>query len=477
MINRETLEKEYPNYKRCIKDAFELGQSHIFRWWDEITPSGKKHLLKQTATIDIQFVHKLFNDNLHKTKNTLQGDLVPPHSITVPKNASERELAQRVRQIGEASLRRSEIAVLTVAGGHGTRLGSNGPKGALPIAPISGKSVFQLHAEKIRAVQQKYHTCIPWYIMTSETNDRVTQDFFQSHRFFGLDPKHVCFFTQGMLPAVDLNGKLLMNSKSNIVMSPNGHGGTILALKEKGVLKNMEAGGIKNIFYCQVDNALIKIADPVFIGHHLKNEAEISLKIVKKRHPEEKVGIVVHSNGHLQVIEYSELSREDMYARNGDGTLKYDAGNIAVHMININFLEKIYQHGDALPFHAALKKEPYIDEKGDTINPETNNAIKFESFIFDVMKYVEKDVIMEVPREDEFSPIKNMDGENSPATARQDMVNLFGRWLRNAGISIPMDNHGNVIGLIEINPGFALDEEELRSKVDNHLQFKGSLVL
>ncbi len=477
MINRETLEKEYPNYKRCIKDAFELGQSHIFRWWDEITPSEKKHLLEQTATIDFQFVHKLFNDNLQKTKNTIRGELVPPQIISIPKTAHELELAQRAGQIGEASLRRGEIAVLTVAGGHGTRLGSNGPKGTLPIAPISGKSVFQLHAEKIRAVQQKYHTCIPWYIMTSETNDSATQEFFRSNGFFGLDSKQVCFFTQGMLPAVNLDGKLLMNSKSSIVMSPNGHGGAIIALMENGILRDMEARGVKNIFYHQVDNVLIKTADPVFIGYHLKNEAEMSLKIVKKCHPEEKVGIVVDIDGHLQVIEYSELSREDMYARNEDSTLKYDAGNIAVHMISIDFLEKTYQHGDALPFHAALKKVPCLDEKGDTINPEKNNAIKFESFIFDVLKYVKKGVIMEALREDEFSPIKNMDGENSPATARQDMINLFGRWLRNAGISIPMDNHGNVIGLIEINPCFALDEEELRNKIDKHLQFNGNLIL
>jgi len=477
MTNRETLEKEYPNYKRCIQDAFELGQSHVFKWWGEITPAEQKHLLQQTATIDFQFVHKLFNDNRQKTQNTHQGDLVPPQIITVPKNAAELAFAQRVRQIGEKSLRRGEVAVLTVAGGHGTRLGSNGPKGTLPIAPVSGKSVFQLHAEKIRAVQQKYDTCIPWYIMTSETNDSATRDFFQSNRYFGLDSKQVGFFTQGMFPAVDLDGKLLMNSKSDIVMSPNGHGGTIIALREKGILKDMEKHGIKHIFYHQVDNVLAKIADPIFIGYHLKNEAEMSLKIVKKCHPEEKVGIVVDIDGHLQVIEYSELSQENMYAKNEDGSLKYNAANIAVHMISINFLEKIYQHGDALPFHAALKKVPCLDEKGDTINPEKNNAIKFESFIFDVLKHVEKGMIMEVSREDEFSPIKNMDGENSPATARQDMINLFGRWLCNAGISIPMDNHGNVVGLIEINPCFALDEEELRNKIDRSLKFNGNLSL
>ena len=218
----------------------------------EITPAEQKHLLKQTATIDFQFVHKLFNDNRQKTKNTIQGDLVPPQIIPVPKKASELELAHRARQIGEASLRRGEVAVLTVAGGMGQGWEAMGRRGTLRIAPISGKSVFQLHAEKIRAVQQKYHTYIPWYIMTSETNDHVTQKFFKSHQFFGLDPGQVCFFTQGMLPAVDFNGKLLMNAKSNIVMSPNGHGGTIIALKEKGILEDMETRGIKNIFFIRL---------------------------------------------------------------------------------------------------------------------------------------------------------------------------------------------------------------------------------
>ena len=477
MISRKTLEKEYPNYEGYIRDAFELGQSHIFTWWHEITPAEQRQLLEQVATIDFRFVQKLFSDNLHKAKNTLQGSLLPPKIITVPKSASEIEIAHGAKQAGEDSLRRGEIAVLTVAGGHGTRLGSNGPKGTLPIAPISGKSIFQLHAEKIRAVQQRHHTVIPWYIMTSETNDSATQEFFRLHGFFGLDSKQVRFFTQGMLPAIDLEGRLLMNSKSSIAMSPNGHGGAIIALMENDILEDMEARGVKNIFYHQVDNVLTRIADPVFIGYHLGNAAEMSLKVVQKCHPEEKVGIVVHIDGCLRVIEYSELSDEDMHARNEDGSLRYSAGNIAVHIISIDFLEKIYQHGDALPFHAALKKSPYVNEAGDVVNPDTNNAIKFESFIFDALRYVERGVIMEVIRKDEFSPVKNTDGEFSPVTARQDMVNLFGRWLRNAGISIPSDEQGNVKGLIEINPCFALDEEELRDKIDNHLQFNGNLTL
>jgi len=473
----EKLDKEFPSHKSCLRNALEAGQGHIFRWWDEITSREKKHLLEQIASIDFQFVNKLFRDSLRKATNRTKGCLVPPKVITPPANDFERNVEQNARKVGEEALRERKIAVLTVAGGHGTRLGSNGPKGTLPIAPISRKSIFQLHAEKIHAIQKRYDTYIPWYIMTSETNNHATQAFFKENQFFRLDPQQISFFTQGMLPAVDLRGNLLMSSKSNIVMSPNGHGGTIIALNEKGILNDMKRRGVKEIFYHQVDNILIKIADPVFVGYHLKDGAEMSLKVVKKYHPEEKVGVVVCLNGCLQIIEYSELSREDMYAKNDDGALKYNAGSIAVHMINIDFLEKVYQKGKTLPYHAAIKKVPYINGNGVLVNPKRDNAVKFESFIFDMLKHVKKGVIMEVLRQDEFSPVKNVEGENSPVTAKQDMVNLFGRWLCNAGVSIPTDSQGNVIGLIEINPCFALDEEELKGKINKTLKFNGFLRL
>lgn len=477
MITKESLEKEYPNYKTYIKNTFEADQSHIFRWWNELSPGEKKHLLEQITNIDFRLIQTLFNNHRQKVIHTFQGSLVPPHIINPHHNASERTYAQTARNKGEAFLQKGETAILTVAGGQGTRLGVDKPKGILPIAPISDKSLFHLHAEKIRAVQQKYHTCIPWYIMTSNTNDLETQNFFQSHQFFGLNPKQVFFFTQGMLPVVDLNGKLLMDSKSNIVMSPNGHGGTIIALREKGILNDMKQRGIKSIFYHQVDNILIKMADPIFIGYHVMHGAEMSLKVVKKCHPEEKVGIIVNLDGHLHMVEYTELSKEYRYAKNEDETLKYNAGNIAVHMINIDFLEKIDTVNDSLPYHTAIKKTPHLDEEGNIISPEENNAIKFESFIFDILKQVKKSVIMEVLREEEFSPVKNMEGENSPTTAKRDMINMFGRWLRNAGISVPLDSQGNVIGLIEISPCFALDEEELINKVNKHLTFDGYLNL
>ena len=477
ILNRNISATEFLAEKWCREIAIDAGQGHIFRWWKEITHGEKQHLLDQIASIEFPFIKKIFFDTRSKTTHSIQHHFSPPHVIPIPGNENEKERSQMAKQMGEGLLKKGEAAILTVAGGQGTRLGSNGPKGTLPIGPISGKSIFQLHAEKLLALQKRYHTTIPWYIMTSESNDAITRDFFHTHRFFGFEPRDVCFFTQRMLPVVDLRGNLLMDSKWNIVTSPNGHGGTIIALREKGVFHDMKRRGIKNIFYHQVDNVLIKIADPVFAGYHLMDNAEFSSKIVKKRHPEEKVGIIVQMDGRLHLIEYSELNREDMYAKDENGTLKYNAGSIAVHMISIDFLEKVYNKVDPLPYHAALKKVPYLDEKGEMINPEKNNAIKFESFIFDVLKHVENGVIMEVPREDEFSPIKNMEGENSPATARQDMINLFGRWLRSIGVSIPTDTQGNVNGLIEINPCFALDEEELRNKIGKHLQFNGNLSL
>jgi len=476
-MDKISPEKEYSNYSAHIRKVLEAEQAHVFRWWAEIDFSGKEHLLLQISSIDFDLLQRLYSKYLRKENHALQGVKKPPDVISVPVSQSEKERAQRAETVGKNVLRKGEIAILTVAGGQATRLGIDSPKGTLPVSPINKKSIFRLHAEKIYALQKKYTHSIPWYIMTSETNDKETRDFFASHNFFGLEPQQVIFFTQQMVPCIDLNGKLLMNSKSNIVMSPNGHGGTIIALKEKHILDDMKKRGIKHIFYHQVDNVLIKIADPVFVGYHIEKEAEMSLKVVEKYDPEEKVGVIVDVNGCLQMVEYSELSEEDRYKRNEDGSLLYKAGNIAIHMFRIDFLEKVHKERDPLPYHIAIKKVPFLNENGEFIYPKTKNAIKFETFIFDILKYLEKSVIMEVVRNEEFSPIKNAEGENSPATARQDMINLFGRWLQNAGVSIPFDYNNNVIGQIEISPCFALDEDEVGNKIDTDLKFKGVLNL
>ena len=453
--------------KLLVEKVFFHKQEHVFMWWNDLTADEQESLLDQLRLIDFYLLQDLVEKHIEGNKPTSSKTAIlePPDIIPIPQNDSQKACADEARKIGEKALKDGTVAVVTVAGGMGTRLGADRPKGALPISPIMGKSIFQLHAEKIQAIMNKYDTVIPWYIMTSLNNDEVTRNFFKENRFFGLNTDNVSFFTQGELPVIDLQGKLLMDSKSSIVTSPNGHGGTLLALKEKGILSNMNGRGIKHIFYHQIDNILIKIADPVYLGYHINEGAKMSPKVVRKRDPEEKVGIVGIRDGHLDTIEYSELSDEERHARNPDGTLKFGMGSPAIYLLDVDFIEKINDGHYALPYHKAVKTVPCIDENGCKTEPSENNAVKFEMFIFDALKHAEKSIIMEVVREEEFSPVKNAEGDNSPDTARQSMINLFGRWLREAGVEIPTDENGNVRGAIEISSLYALDAEELKEKI------------
>lgn len=465
--------------KLIVEKVFSHKQEHVFRWWNDLTINEQKNLLNQLRLTDFTLLQDFIE------KHTKGNKLISPEATTlelpdiipIPQNDSQKALSDEAGEIGENAIEAGTVAVVTVAGGLGTRLGANRPKGILPISPIMGKSIFQLHAEKIQAMMKKYDTVIPWYIMTSLNNDEMTRNFFEENRYFGLSIDNVSFFTQGVLPVIDLQGKLLMDSKSSIVTSPNGHGGTLLALKERGILSNMNERGIKHIFYHQVDNILIKIADPVYLGYHISAGAKMSPKVVQKTDPEEKVGIVGIKDGHLDTIEYSELSDEERHALNPDGTLKFGMGNPAIYLLDVDFVEKINKSLFALPYHKAIKKVSCVDENGCKIKPSENNAAKFEMFIFDALKHAEKSIIMEVVREDEFSPVKNAEGNSSPDTARHSMINMFGRWLQEAGVEIPKDEAENVKGTIEISPLYALDTEELKEKIDQKIVFNGELNL
>lgn len=465
--------------KLLVEKVFFHKQEHIFRWWNDLSANEQKNLLNQLRLIDFTLLQDLIRKHIEGSAltNPKTTILEPPDIIPIPQNDIQKSRKAEAKEIGEKALRAGRVAVVTVAGGLGTRLGANRPKGTLPISPIMGKSIFQLHAEKIQAVMNKHDTVLPWHIMTSGNNDEMTRSFFEENRYFGLSADNVSFFTQGELPVIDLQGRLLMDSKSNIVKSPNGHGGTLSALKESNLLSCMNGRGIKHIFYHQVDNILIKIADPIYLGYHISEGAKMSPKVVQKRDPEEKVGIVGIRNGYLDTIEYSELSDEEKHALNPDGTLKFGMGSPAIYLLDVAFVEKINESHFALPYHKAVKKVPCVDENGCKVKPPENNAVKFEMFIFDALKHAGKSIIMEVVREDEFSPVKNAKGESSPDTARQSMINMFGRWLREAGIEIPTDEHGNVTGTIEVSPLYALDAEELKEKIDTKVVFNGELNL
>lgn len=462
--------------RALVEEVVREGQEHVFRWWDDLSGSQHDSLLNQLRDIDFTLLRELRKRCVElSSRNAVREVLEPVEVIPIPRTTEQRRAAEAAEEVGEEWIRSGKMAVFLVAGGQGTRLGFDGPKGMFSIGPVTGRSLFQLHSEKILAASRDYGIAIPWYIMTSETNDEETKRFFQRHKFFGLEEEDVFFLKQRMIPALDERGRLILDRKDHIFTSPNGHGGSLLALMESGAFGDMKRRGVEVLSYFQVDNVLINLMDPVFIGYHVGAEAEMSSKMVRKRDPWERVGIFGRVGGILKVIEYSDMRNEDMEARNPGGSLIYDAGSIAIHLINVDFLEDEVRGGFKLPYHVAHKKIPYLDENGERIFPEKPNGYKFETFIFDALGDTTRSVIMEVVREEEFSPMKNREGEDSPETARRDLTNLFCGWLESAGVSVPRREDGNVDGLIEISPLFATNKETFLKNAPKNLSFNGSL--
>jgi len=461
------------SYKQLFQKLEKHGQEHVLRWWDDLTESQRDRLAGQILSMDLDLVTRLKEEVLHAPP---RGDVegLSPAPVIKP----DAQEAAKARAAGEEHIRAGKIAALTVAGGQGSRLGFEGPKGLFPICPVSGNSFFQLFAERLRAVGRRFGVTIPWYIMTSDTSHDPTLEFFEKHRFFGLRPDDVTFFRQGMLPALDLEGRLLLDAKDHVFTSPNGHGGTLQALRDSGALDDMKRRGIEDISYFQVDNVLIKVVDPVFIGCHRLADSEMSIKVVQKRDPEEGLGVVGILNGRVSVVEYSELSREDKYASGPDGRLLYRTGSIAVHVLSVAFVERLTRSGFSLPYHRAEKNVPFLNEQGELERPSEKNAVKFEMFVFDALGEARNPVILEVKREEEFSPVKYPTGDDSIESARRDLSNMYGRWLREAGVEVPFGDDGNVKVPVEISPLFALDAEELARKIRGRtITFEGPVLL
>lgn len=440
------------------------GQGQVFRFFDELPPHSQSQLLSDASSIDLDEVDALFNS--WKQKGASQVDyskLEPAPYIPHPSNATgDRQLWSKAKELGEQALKDGRVAAFTVAGGQGTRLGFDGPKGTFPATPVKNKPLFQVFAEKILATQTDCTSTIDWLIMTSVQNDEATQTFFKENQFFGLNPEQVHFFKQGMMPAVDKNGKILLSEKGQIAMSPDGHGGSIRAMVRSGQVERLLAKGVDTVSYFQVDNPLVQCLDPEFIGFHLMEKAEISSKMIPKAYAEEKVGHFCVQNGRQVVIEYSDLPMEMQQQVDANtGELVFLAGSIAIHVLDLKFVQKLGIGADpklALPFHFAEKKVPYLDPAENLISPEQPNGIKFEMFSFDSLPLAEKSIIMETLREDEFSPIKNAEGKDSPATSREDQSRQHLRWLQSAGESV------DSLDSIEISPLFAHNEQKFVQK-------------
>jgi UDP-N-acetylglucosamine/UDP-N-acetylgalactosamine diphosphorylase len=460
------------------------GQQHVLRYWDNLPEEPRQRLLHQLSLIDFDLKARLYREYIAHRKTPEISAMAPAETISL---AHQRANPQEIRQMiarGEEMLRAGKIAAVLVAGGQASRLGFDKPKGEYPIGPVSKKSLFQLHAEKLLATARRYGTRIPWYIMTSDTNDGETRAFFEQHDLYGYPPADIFFFEQEMMPALDENGKLILDAPDHIFMNPNGHGGTLTALAKSGALADMRRRGLEEVFYFQVDNVLLQMCDPLFIGYHAAAGADMSAKVCAKRDPHEKVGVIgrvidpaTGQPGKLKVVEYSDMSHADKEARLPDGTLKYNAGSIAIHLFKTAFIARESNGGTKLPWHVAHKQIPYLDANGKLIQPDQPNGYKFETFIFDALSDAQRVVLLEVERRFEFSPVKNAAGEDSPQSAQHDWCELHAHWLEQAGAKIPRDAAGRLNARLEISPLFALDAHELAKKISPDLKVRDGLYL
>lgn len=460
-----------------IRNLFESKkQGHVFAHWDSLTPDEQIALLDDCQRVDFDWLE----NRLKRYKDDTELDLNTPHIepapiITLPDSDTEKAKADHARKVGEDAISAGRLAAFLVAGGQGTRLGFDGPKGCYPLGPCTEKTLFQWHAEQILALANRHNTTIPWYIMTSRANHQATIDYFEANNYLGFDKNDVMFFQQAMVPSISEQGKLILADRCHLALNPDGHGGSLSALVKSGAIDDMKTRGVDTISYFQVDNPLVTICDPVFAGYHLQAKAQMSSKILDKAYPEEKVGHICLCNGKLTVIEYSDMPTDLMNARDEDGRLVYWAGSIAIHMLSVDFVERIGGQAQ-LPWHVARKKIPFFDGN-DIVTPESPNGIKFETFVFDALPMTQSSITMEVARDEEFAPVKNKEGTDSAESCRQLLSNRFGRWLESASISVPRNETGDVTAAIEISPLYALDAEELKSKVDPDLAVQDSLVL
>ncbi|WP_165226556.1 UTP--glucose-1-phosphate uridylyltransferase [Aquisphaera insulae] len=452
------------------------GQEHLLAWWDRLDATGRAQLASELSAIDLDQLDRLVAELVGEEADAAGSLAVDPERVQpidvvrLPQTDGERIARRRAAELGADALAAGEVGVILVAGGSGTRLGFDGPKGTYPIGPVSRASLFQIHAEKIVALGRRHGRPVPLYVMTSPDNDEATRSFFESHGNFGLD--RVRFFVQGQMPAVDrVTGKVLLAAPDHVALSPDGHGGTLAALAAAGpdgspsCLEELRERGVRTLFYFQVDNPLVQIADPAYLGMHRQADAEMSFKVIERLTPDEKVGVVVMVDGVPQVIEYSDLPPVLANRRVPEGSLELWAGSIAIHVLERTFIERLV--GDAkLPFHRAVKKVPFVDASGATVKPDGPNAVKFEQFIFDALPLAKRWAIVETDRPTEFEPLKNAVGPDSPETVHRRMSDLFGAWLEQAGATVPRRADGSVPFDVEISPLYALDAQELRSRLE-----------
>lgn len=435
--------------------AVEPNQEHVLAYWDLLDEISRAKLATEIDEVDFEL---LAVEEAPARRQVAPNDaLQTPPVVTLDDQAASCEALLE----GEHCLSEGRVGVVLVAGGMGSRLGFEHPKGMLPVGAVSEHSLLQIFFERIVALKRRYGVSIPLYLMTSDSTHDETREFLNEHDWFGLDPDDVRLFRQGTLPTIDAKTRrLLLDGPGKLTSCPDGHGGLLDAARKNGCFDDMARRGLDVLFYGQMDNPLLLIGDAELIGQHLLAHADITTQVVRRASANEKVGMFVARGAKNWVLEYSELPKEVATATDDDGSPLFWAGNTGVHLFRVSFLKRIASRPNALPVHPCRKKVEHLGTNGQRLIPDDPNAIKFERFIFDLMHHTNHSVLVECDRALAFAPIKNPQSmlTDTLATARAAMVKLHSRWLREAGTEITPGVE------VEISPLFALGPADLQKR-------------
>ncbi|KAF8314480.1 nucleotide-diphospho-sugar transferase [Clavulina sp. PMI_390] len=472
-------------YESELKRYEAAGQGHVFAFWDRLNEQDRAKLLASTSSIDIARATRVFKLSTAPPSDEPEEPVgpLPEEVFESTIGAAAEAHVHEWRKIGLDAIGRNQVGVLLMAGGQGTRLGSSDPKGCYDIGLPSHKPLFQIQAERITRLQAlgkpKGSVVIPWYVMTSGPTRPATEAFFAKHNFFGLDKANVIFFEQGTLPCFTFDGKVILSSPSEIATAPDGNGGLYAALRaplspssKDSVLTDLAKRKITYIHAHAVDNCLVKVADPIFVGYSIAKQADCAAKVVPKLSPHESVGVVARKGKVFSVVEYSEITKAQAELKDASGQLAFRAANIVNHLFTLNFLENVEEHEKLLAFHIAKKKIPFIEIPSSSTTtssstplptvtkPTSPNGIKLELFVFDVFPFAKQMVVLEVPRAEEFSPLKNAPGTGSddPETSRRDLIAQGTRYLEAVGATVEGEDT-----VVELSPLVTYAGEGLES--------------
>jgi len=413
------LKEKIMNYEKIKTKLEKYNQEHLLVKYNELTENKKEELLKQISNINFEQIEELYKKSIKKEEK--KDEKIEPIEY-IDKVKLSKDEYNKYFSIGAEEIKKGKLGVVTMAGGQGTRLGHNGPKGTFMLGTTPNKSLFEILCDGLKRAKEQYGVDIPWYIMTSVENNKETVEFFEKNNYFDYPKENFKFFIQGELPMLNTAGKILLNEEGLVKQAADGHGGIFEAMFKNNVVEDMKSRGLEWLFIGPVDNPLVKMVDELLIGIAVSNKTMAAGKSLVKISPEEKVGVFCKKNGKPGVVEYTEISEEMANKKNQNGELEYGESHINCNMFNIKAIEEI--GNNKLPYHSAFKKANYIDEKGEIVKAQEPNSFKYESFIFDAFEKLDKMTILRVKREEEFAPVKNPTGIDSAESARE-LYNKF----------------------------------------------------